>query len=256
MGRILYKYLDAQGGACMLVNKNLQFTNATQLNDPFDSHPGLIDFSNVPEERKKVWSKEIIMQLEANRYENLRDDAWICSLSKVYDSLLMWSYYGGHKGVCIGIDMDKANHYLSKIRCKITYGATELDVQYLDVINKPDFFKRDHNFYRYQLATKAKEWTHEQEVRLVLIDPSPEVMLLSPGQAQGPKEIDWKEVCAYPTIGGECFESLYLGIKMKPEHKAKIIDYARQCNPNIKIYQMTVDPEAFKLKEQLLQLNK
>ena len=44
----LYKYLDLDGGLLMLHNSNLQFTNATRLNDPFDCHPSLFDFSNAP----------------------------------------------------------------------------------------------------------------------------------------------------------------------------------------------------------------
>ena len=32
----LYKYLDFNGGLMMLYYSDLQFTNATQLNDPFD----------------------------------------------------------------------------------------------------------------------------------------------------------------------------------------------------------------------------
>ena len=47
----LYKYLDAEGGLAMLSNGNIQFTNATKLNDPFDCHPSLIDFSQVPTSR-------------------------------------------------------------------------------------------------------------------------------------------------------------------------------------------------------------
>ena len=42
----LYKYLDFNGGLMMLHYGNLQFTNATQLNDPFDCHPSLIDLKN------------------------------------------------------------------------------------------------------------------------------------------------------------------------------------------------------------------
>lgn len=50
MGNIkLYKYLDVNGGLMMLHNSNLQFTNATRLNDPFDCHPALFDFSHAPE---------------------------------------------------------------------------------------------------------------------------------------------------------------------------------------------------------------
>jgi hypothetical protein len=49
MSRILYKYLDIIGAKCMIGNQDLQFTNASQLNDPFDCHPKLIDYSNVPD---------------------------------------------------------------------------------------------------------------------------------------------------------------------------------------------------------------
>ena len=57
---ILYKYLGIDGAKMMLYYSDLQYTNATQFNDPFDSHPGLIDFSNVPPERCKGWPPDII----------------------------------------------------------------------------------------------------------------------------------------------------------------------------------------------------
>ena len=37
----LYKYLDVDGGLARLEHQNLQFTNATKFNDPFDCHPAL-----------------------------------------------------------------------------------------------------------------------------------------------------------------------------------------------------------------------
>ena len=45
---ILYKYLDIDGAKKMLSNSNLQYTNATKFNDPFDSHPSLIDSLKFP----------------------------------------------------------------------------------------------------------------------------------------------------------------------------------------------------------------
>ena len=45
-----------------------------------------------------------------------------------------------------------------------------------------------------------------------------------------------------------CFESVFLGVNILPRNKAKIIDAAKKLNPNIEIYQMTLDPEAFRLK--------
>ena len=251
----LYKYLDAQGGLKMLSNSNLQFTNATRLNDPFDCHPSLIDFSQVPAKRSKWWGKEAIMSLESNRYERLRDNVWLCSLSKIYDSLLMWSYYGNHKGVCIGLNIEKTNKYLSQIICANYIGAMELEVQYKDIIEKPDYYRDAKDYFHYQLASKAKAWEHEQEVRLVLIEPihgfTPMALPFKPKDEN--ELVEWKEVRAYPTIGGECFESLYMGLKIDEKEKKKLINVARELNPEIKIYQMKIDPEAFRLKEEIIE---
>ena len=85
----LYKYLDFNGGLMMLHYGNLQFTNATQLNDPFDCHPSLIDFSDVPKEACGGWTPEIIEELRRDPFRRTREEAWICSLSKIYDSILM-----------------------------------------------------------------------------------------------------------------------------------------------------------------------
>ena len=246
----LYKYLDANGGLEMLKRGNLQFTNATKLNDPFDCHPALVDFSNVPKEVCKGWTADDMAWLMSSRFKRNRDNAWICSLSKVYDSMLMWAYYGNHQGVCIGLDMDKAKPYLDNIQCSVFRGAQEFEVQYKDVIEKPDYFNERIDYYRYQYSTKAKEWKHEQEVRLLLIEPSLAFTPMAlPYEPKEGEVTDWKEVRAYPKIGGECFDSLYLGIKIDEDKKAEIIKTALTLNPDIKIYQMEIDPKAFRLKE-------
>ena len=53
--RFLYKYLDIKGGKMMLMNHNLQYTNAAKFNDPFDCHPSLIDFDSIPPEHNLGW---------------------------------------------------------------------------------------------------------------------------------------------------------------------------------------------------------
>ena len=259
----LYKYLDVKGGLLMLKYSTLQFTNATQLNDPFDCHPGLFDYSNVPNDKAKIWGKQIVEDVEKNHAERLRDDAWICSLSKVHDSLLMWSYYCGHKGVCIGLDREKIKLILSNTMNGIYLGARELEVQYKEIIEKPDSFRGDDfSKFEYQLSTKAKAWEHEKEVRFLLIDPTPAprenpthpsfVIMALPDNEKynNVEEVDWREVRAYKIISGDCFDSLYLGVNIEKEDKEEIIKNARKRNPNIKIYQMKPDPEAFKLKEE------
>jgi len=235
----------------MLSNSNLQFTNVTQLNDPFDCHPSLIVFSNVPSERCMVWPAEDISSLESNRYRRNRENAWICSLSKVQDSLLMWSYYNKHQGVCIGLDMEKTRFYVSRMMGRIM-GCFECDVQYKDVVEKPDYFRGPNDFFHYQMTTKAKVWEHEQEVRLVFLEPSPYYMMLSPNQSDEEGPIPWQEVRAFLPIGAECFDSLYLGVSIEKKFKSKMKELAIRCNPAIKIYQMAIDPDAFKLKEVLI----
>ena len=255
----LYKYLDIDGGLAMLSNSNMQFTNATRLNDPFDCHPCLIDFSDVPEERKRVWGQELIMKAESNRYENYRNDTWVCSLSKVNNSLLMWSYYSNHKGICIGLNMEKTRKCLSNTLCSIFIGALEFEVQYRDIIEKPDFFKNKNGFdlLKYQFSTKAKEWEHEKEVRLVLINPTPAIipnhscmvtMALPYEPKDKTKAVDWREVRAYRKIDGECFESVYLGVNIDDDKRSQINEAAKKLNPDIKIYQMRVEADAFRLQ--------
>lgn len=278
--KTLYKYLDVKGGLMMLNYSNLQFTNATRLNDPFDCHPALFDYSNAPTNKYNWPPADFLKQKGETDMENQRNRTWICSLSKIHDSLLMWSYYGNHRGVCIGLNMEKVRTYLSKIMCSIYIGAIEMEVQYRDIIEKPNYFHDVKDYFHYQLSTKAKAWEHEQEVRLLLINPTPSGTLNHPCFAPmmlpyEPKEIkrkgfkkllvklhilkkqykstDWKEVRAYPRIGGECFESLYLGISIDKEEKEKIINIAKKLNPEIKIYQMTIDPEAFRLKEKIIE---
>ena len=249
----LYKYLDADGWLAMLSNGNIQFTNATKLNDPFDCHPSLIDFSQVPTERARTWGKEAIMDLESNSFENHRDDAWICSLSKNYDSLLMWSYYNCHKGICIGIDMEKADKYLSSIWGSIILGYLKFEVQYKNIIEKPDFFKRNEDLWSYQLSTKGKAWEHEQEVRLVIVAPSRMTLSYVPSELEKKEIIDYKEIRFIPKMGGECYDSVYLGVNIDDEMRNEIIEAAKNLNPNIKIYQMKANANAFKLQtEQII----
>lgn len=93
MSRILYKYLDIDGAKCMIGNSNLQFTNASQLNDPFDCHPKLIDYSNMPklEQPGRIHEEWWKMKRE-NDALNQRNETWLCSLSKVNDSISLQRY--------------------------------------------------------------------------------------------------------------------------------------------------------------------
>ena len=256
MSRILYKYIDINGAKLMLGNRNLQFTNASQLNDPFDCHPKLIDYSNVPDHlAKDSIRKEWEQLIGENKALNLRNDTWLCSLSKVNDSLLMWSHYCyNHKGVCIGLDLDKVMESVPPMFGTTFLKPLVIEVQYQDIIERPSAYRPTADMFSYQWRTKAKDWSYEQEVRLVIPRPSFMYAAFTPEQAKHPKETwDIREIHHYMPLKGECFESIYFGVNTEQTIKEKIIQYAREkLNPQINLYQMRVDENAFRLNPEMI----
>ncbi len=247
-----YKYLDAQGGLKMLENSNLQFTNATKFNDPFDCHPALFDYSNIPTIKLNPYFAEFMKKKGKSDMWRLRNSTWICCLSKVWDSLLMWAYYNNHKGICIGLNIDAVIKCCQHLFLG-TFPPDAFEVQYKDILQKTDYFK-DYNSWIDLWTTKAKEWEHEQEIRLIAKDP---VWIYGgrtiPDEFKKDEIVDWKEIRHYPPLSADCFESVYLGVNIFHQDRDKIIKTARELNPEIKIYQMTIDPEGFKLKEEIIE---
>lgn len=253
MAKTLFKYLDFNGGLAMLEHHNLQFTNATKFNDPFDCHPALFDYSKVPE-RPHNWPPADFLSMKGeNDMENLRNSTWMCCLSKVHDSLLMWAYYNNHKGICIGLNKGAV---LNSCQYKF-FGLMfpfAAEVKYKDILQKPDYFK-DHPSWNDLLLTKAKAWEHEQEVRIITKEPAwVHAGRNIPDEFKKEDIVDWKEIRHYVPLSSDCFESIFLGVNMLPRNRTKIIDIANKLNPNIKIYQMTLDPEAFRLKGEAVNL--
>lgn len=251
MAYILYKYLDIEGAKCMIKNQNLQFTNATQLNDPFDCHPKLLDYSNFPEiKREGGMPKEWWIEKEENEALNLRNNTWLCSLSKVNDSLLMWSHYCySHKGLCIGLDIDKVMESVPLMFGTICLQPLVVEVQYKNLIERPEAHNRRDDVYRYQWGTKGKDWEYEQEVRLVIPNPSSMYASLTPQQIKLDKEM-WKrrEMRYYMPLNAECFESIYFGINIDQKEKDEIVQYVKKLNSQINLYQMKIDANAFRLQ--------
>lgn len=238
MARQLYKYLDIEGGIKMLQNSNIQFTNPTKFNDPFDCHPSLIDYSKSPEDIEKKRSVEGVARFHYSYNWWGREFYWICCLSKVYDSLLMWSYYCKHEGICIGLDISKTKEDLSKLRGVPNGFPDEIEVQYKNIIEKPNIYQDMNKLYlQYQLGTKAEAWIHEQEVRLCMLGNCDNTYHM----------LDSLKKPSFPKIGGDCFYSLYLGVRIDEEKKKEVINIARKLNPCINIFQMKINTDSFKL---------
>ena len=68
------------------------------------------------------------------------------------------------------------------------------------------------------------------------------------------KEIwDWREICHYMPLKGECFESIYFGVNIDEQEKEKIIQFVREkLNPHINLYQMRVYADAFRIQPEFI----
>ena len=252
MSTILYKYLDITGGICMIGNKNLQFTNASKLNDPFDCHPDLVDYSDIPESVRHGVPLDWYIEKEKNDAFNLRNDTWLSSFSKENDSLLMWSHYcWNHSGICVGLDLDKVMASVPPLFGTKSLEPYVIEVQYVDINQRPDFKTVS---WDYLWRVKDQKWEYEQEVRLVVDSPYSAYAAFTPAQAEEAEKDknkiwDWREIHHYLPLNEDCFESIYFGKDINPKEKEKIINFARKkLNPDIKLYQMRVDENAFRLK--------
>ena len=195
------------------------------------------------------------IEKEENDALNLRNNTWLCSLSKVNDSILMWAHYCyNHKGVCIGLDIDKVMQSVPPMFGEIYLQPLVLDVQYKSIIERPNGYCNAMGLFNYQWQTKAKEWEYEQEVRLVMPKPCAMYAALTPAQAKHPKETwDWREIHHYMPLKGECFDSIYFGVNTDKAEREWMIKYAHEkLNPNIKLYQMRVDANAFRLRPEII----
>ena len=195
------------------------------------------------------------IEKEENDALNLRNDTWLCSLSKINDSILMWAHYCyNHKGVCIGFDLDKVMQSVPPMFGEIYLQPFVLDVQYKSIIERPNGYCNAMGLFNYQWQTKAKEWEYEQEVRLVMPRPCAMYAALTPAKAKHPKQTwDWREIHHYMPLKGECFDSIYFGVNTDKAEREWMIKYAHEkLNPNIKLYQMRVDANAFRLRPEII----
>ena len=159
----------------------------------------------------------------------------------------MWSHYSkNHTGICIGLNLDVIMANIPPLFDSTYCEPLILEVQYKDISQQPDF---NSESWTYQYQTKDKQWSYEQEVRLVF----PRASRMYADYSKPTKSNDIKELRIYLPLKGECFEEIFFGKDIAPKEKAKIINYARtKLNPDIKLYQMNIDEHAFRLKAELI----
>ena len=145
---MLYKYRSIEQFKFfvdILVRKKLYAARYFELNDPMEGqylYTGSSDGVNKD-----------IQQMLNNKKNRIR----ICSLSKNYQSPVMWSHYAnGHRGVVLGVEIDP-NKY--NVRSVFYDGPMKINLKNLNPNSSIDI-----------LTTKLQAWEYEEEERVFTID--------------------------------------------------------------------------------------
>lgn len=131
----------------ILLHKRLYLASYSELNDPMEGAYRIKNGVKYDDSWLRLLRSE-------------KNDIHICSLSKTYDNILMWSHYAdSHKGCCIELEVTSEK------------GIDETSVQYVDQIGAVQ--GKDYKDEAYQiLSRKLKCWDYEEEVRFLKEIPS------------------------------------------------------------------------------------
>ena len=141
----VYKFYPAKWGLEALLKRRLKVSPIDELNDPFEYLSLDLGDKNV-----RAWAKQF-------RKIVSRDNG-IISFSGNWHQPLMWAHYAdSHKGIALGFEIP--NSLLSKITYIENRIKPESDVD----DSKASMQRLVHQLLR----TKHKEWSYEDEYRLV-----------------------------------------------------------------------------------------
>ena len=245
----IYKYLDLKGGITMLHNCTLLFKNPRYFNDPYDCYNGLISFELVPDNyRSYVLQKYsslispedmglIINALNTTSNEQMSETyrniliedvfshVGLCCFSEEYENLLMWSHYSdAHKGICIGLDINKLRPYIASINPVL------IKVKYKPDFKAAEYFVNHRQALSYCLQTKSVLWEYEKEIRIALF------------------QLTLNENHQFLLdMGREVITEIYLGSKIKPEAEQVITSICKEKYPMAKVSRLKLADNSFNL---------
>ncbi len=235
---ILYKYRNWSN--CyhkkLITDLELYFAQPLSFNDPFDFQLSLRYDLLTRDQRLVHYRNEYIKKgyideylefkanyqvdhgpltdpehLERNRkytIEKMNSSFGVVSLSKVPDSILMWSHYANcHTGFCVGLNTKFFWDELGVKAYKVSYSD-----KYPEII--PVEENNLEHYFDVMMTTKFKDWEYEQEFRFI-----------KSGYSEKAKKLT-----------GKYYESLILGCAMPEIQRKEILEMQKKYLPNIKVY--------------------
>jgi len=176
---LLYKlYALSENSVNALTERYIYVPHPDQLNDIFDCNVELIQFDDEEVIRTflsgTLSEQEIEHQLNTNlvntqlfvqrNYREILYRKWgIVSMTSDPNNVLMWSYYGDHKGFCLEFDIDKFEFdffgpFPINYQCEInSISIKDVSIQLASLI---------------QCNIKDAIWSHENEWRLMVEPPA------------------------------------------------------------------------------------
>lgn len=135
----------------IIINKRLFCADWKTLNDPLE---GMFAYSYLSPDEEDV--REQVMQIVEQK-QGLK----ICSLSKTFDSHLLWAHYaGGFDGMAIEIELPKEHPSVKNVTYRGVYAMPNLRQQHAPEVLAESI-----------LSSKYHEWEYEREVRILQRDP-------------------------------------------------------------------------------------
>lgn len=260
---MLYKYFEIKDFLPkVLSGESLRFSCPFDFNDPFESSSCYqIDNSKAGEQfigrmvrgKYSTPSRRIAaVQQIKNRFNTPRppDEAHksiirqvgACCLSEVRDSILMWSHYANeHKGICIGFDTSKS---MFKLAWQVEY------LNEFPVVSRPS--DSNDTLLKKTLLSKAACWAYEKEWRIIKRTltleeknhslrrdglSNEDIRQLTDGRGPG----DY----SFPK---EAIKEIYLGARIDAAQRKKVIEYVRDANLSIPIYDVRTNLHSYSLE--------
>jgi hypothetical protein len=258
---IIYKYRNwtEEYHKDILIKNNLFMASPDYFNDPFDCRiPINYTLLDTPEKIEKYvvsfverhkqlfLSRRIDLQEEINRmtidytnnieqiqsnYEKIlfagqNQHYGVLSLSKRWDSILMWAHYAqNHRGFCVGFWEEKLRESRKFDKGGPVSYNPENEYPQIHPLTEDNEDKMVDKFK--ETHTKAFDWKYEEEYRINKLF-YPEI----------PTNED-----RIITIPDDFFAEITIGLMMPNEHKNEIIELARR--KNIRVYQAKRIPFKF-----------
>ena len=209
---------------------------------------GKVSPAQLQEKEKLAYMQSVIEQQEwdtIRQMANQRDSLYVACLSAVYDSILMWSYYGqDHKGVCIEFEIEEDPRMLSKVEYCTERPTVQMEKLMKDLCGKIFAQKSSSEINEDPVLltlvvqpyiSKAKEWEHEQEYRLIFPEQILDEMNIKKKMCD-----DGKERYMYNVK----ITKVFFGAAMSDKQKSELQNI---IPPNIEIVEIKISNDKYEL---------